>query len=172
MIGVDTGALVEAIRRHRVVELVYRGDPAQSSRIVHPHVLFRTTTGGLCLEALQVSGHSASGHLPAWRQFHLMGILDAKVLDARFETAADFDSDAKRFRPGFWRPSTMAPGGGESMHRLNLLRAELAAPCVPTPPGARARRGVEGSSVGCRISFRLGAPLRPPCGYTANMCSA
>jgi hypothetical protein len=44
----DTGELVDAVRAHRAVELIYRGD----SRIVHPHAVYRSAAGKLCLDGV------------------------------------------------------------------------------------------------------------------------
>jgi hypothetical protein len=95
----DTGALADAIRQRRVVEMVYRGD-GEGSRVVHPHALYRTSAGGLCLDAVQVAGRTRSGRLPAWRQFHLMEIEDVRVLRSRFDIAHDFDPGAEKYRLG------------------------------------------------------------------------
>jgi predicted DNA-binding transcriptional regulator YafY len=95
----DTGSLAEAIRAHWVVELSYRAD-SSGTRIVHPHALYRTTAGGLCLDAVQVSGQTRSGRLPAWRQFHLMQIDEVRVLDVRFHPASDFDPSSEKYRDG------------------------------------------------------------------------
>jgi hypothetical protein len=94
---VDTGDLVEAVRAHRAVELRYRG---QGARIVHPHAVYRTASGGLRVEAVQVSGATSSGTLPGWRDFELMQISDVRVLDVEFELAPDFDRTASRYQHG------------------------------------------------------------------------
>jgi hypothetical protein len=96
----DTGALAEAIRAHRVVEIAYRCDRGAGTRVVHPHALYRTTAGGLCVDALQVSGVSRSGRLPAWRQFRLMDIGEIRVLGAHFDVAPDFDPASGKYRSG------------------------------------------------------------------------
>jgi hypothetical protein len=93
----DTGDLVDAVREHRVVELVYRG---RGSRIVHPHAVYRTSTGKLCLDGLQVSGESSSGRLPGWREFELMKVAEVRVLDARFEPAPDYNPTSTRYEHG------------------------------------------------------------------------
>lgn len=94
----DTGALAEAIREHRVVELVYRGD--RGIRVVHPHALYRTGKRGLCLDGIQVAGQTRSGRLPAWRQFHLMEIQSVRVLEARFQVAPDFEPASEKYGSG------------------------------------------------------------------------
>jgi predicted DNA-binding transcriptional regulator YafY len=93
----DTGALADAIRSHRAVELLYDGDV--TTRIVHPHALYRTAAG-LCLDAVQVAGHTTSGELPAWKRFRLMKIARLRVLEARFDTAPDFDPASDTYSLG------------------------------------------------------------------------
>jgi hypothetical protein len=97
---VDTADLADAIRSRRAVELVYGSDEAGGSRVVLPHALYRTTSGGLCLDGVQVGGRSSSGGLPAWKQFHLMRITSVRVLESRFDPAPDFDPDAPKYRTG------------------------------------------------------------------------
>lgn len=93
----DTGDLIDAVRAHRVVELRYKGrDP----RVVHPHVVYRTSSGALRVEGVQVSGATSSGQLPGWRDFDLMKIADVRVLDAEFEPAPDFNRESERYRHG------------------------------------------------------------------------
>lgn len=93
----DTGDLVEAVRAHRAVELRYRG---QGARVAHPHAVYRTSSGGLRVEGVQVSGVTSSGALPGWRDFELMKISDVRVLDVEFEPAPDYDHTAPRYRHG------------------------------------------------------------------------
>ena len=77
--GVDTGDLIDAVRERRVVELPYEG---RGARIVHPHAVYRTASGALRLDGVQVSGASRSGALPGWRDFDLMRITARLSLDA------------------------------------------------------------------------------------------
>ena len=93
----DTGDLVEAVRAHRLVELEYRG---QGTRLVEPHAVYRTSSGALRVEGIQVSGVTSSGTLPGWRDFALMKITDVRVLDAEFEPSPDYDRDAPRYQHG------------------------------------------------------------------------
>jgi hypothetical protein len=100
LVEVDTGALAEAIRRHYVVELVYAGGGSGAgARLVHPHALYRTTRGGLCLDAWQVAGVSTSP-LPAWKQFHLMKVAGLRATDTQFEPASDFDPNSPKYSAG------------------------------------------------------------------------
>jgi hypothetical protein len=94
---VDTGDLIEAVRAHRVVELRYGGPDA---RVVHPHAVYRSASGPLFLDGLQVSGASRSGSLPGWREFALMRIVDLRVLDAEFEPDPEFNRGSERYRHG------------------------------------------------------------------------
>ena len=93
----DTGDLIEAVRAHRVVELRYGG---REARVVHPHAVYRAASGGLFVDALQVSGASRSGALPGWREFALMRIAELRVLDARFEPDPEFNRASERYQHG------------------------------------------------------------------------
>jgi hypothetical protein len=93
----DTGDLIEAVRAHRVVELCYGG---RESRVVHPHAVYRSASGGLFLDGLQVAGATRSGSLPGWREFALMRIVDVRVLDARFEPDPEFNRGSDRYQHG------------------------------------------------------------------------
>jgi len=94
----DTGDLIDAVRMHRAVELVYRG--GGGVRIVYPHAVYRTASGDLRVDGLQVGGATSSGALPGWRDFNLMKIAEVRVLEAEFEPAPDFNPEADRYRHG------------------------------------------------------------------------
>jgi hypothetical protein len=94
--AMDTGDLVDAVRAHRAVELIYRG----GSRIVHPHAVYRSTAGKLCLDGVQVAGVSRSGALPGWREFELMKIADVRVLETTFDTDTGFKPESEKYRNG------------------------------------------------------------------------
>lgn len=96
----DTGDLVDAVRAHRLVELEYRGRDGVRARIVQPHAVYRTSTGKLRMDGVQVGGHSASGALPGWRSFELMRIAGGRVLDAEFEPDPQYDRDGSKYRHG------------------------------------------------------------------------
>jgi predicted DNA-binding transcriptional regulator YafY len=96
----DTGDLIDAVRAHRAVELLYRTRAGVDARVVHPHAVYRTSSGDLRLDGVQVSGFTRSGPLPGWRAFELMKIADVRVLDVRFEPASDFDSGSSKYRHG------------------------------------------------------------------------
>jgi hypothetical protein len=92
----DTGELVDAVRAHRAVELIYRGD----SRIVHPHAVYRSAAGKLCVDGVQVAGATRSGALPGWREFELMKIADVRVLESTFDTDTGFKPASEKYRHG------------------------------------------------------------------------
>jgi hypothetical protein len=92
----DTGDLIDAVRDRRVVELVYRG----GTRVIHPHAVYRSSAGTLCLDALQVSGESRSGRLPGWRVLKLMQITDVRVLEATFAREPDYAPSADKYQHG------------------------------------------------------------------------
>ncbi len=97
---VDTGDLIDAVRAHRAVEVDYRGRSGPGMRLVHPHAVYRTASGKLCLDAVQVAGETRSGPLPGWRQFELMKVADVRVLEARFDPDPDYDPGAAKYRHG------------------------------------------------------------------------
>ena len=96
----DTGDLIDAVREHRAVELVYRGRTGMGVRLVHPHAVYRTSGGKLFLDGVQVGGQTQSGALPGWREFELMRVVDVRVLDTTFETAPDYNRAAPKYRHG------------------------------------------------------------------------
>lgn len=82
------------------MELLYRGNAGMHLRVVHPHAVFRTSSGKLCMEGVQISGETRSGPLPGWREFELMRVADVRVLDATFVPARDYDATAPKYRHG------------------------------------------------------------------------
>jgi predicted DNA-binding transcriptional regulator YafY len=96
----DTGDLIDAVKAHRAVELHYRGRGGLDTRLVHPHAVYRTASGALRLDGLQVGGATRSGSLPGWRNFDLMRIAEVRVLDAEFQPSADFHRDSEKYRHG------------------------------------------------------------------------
>ena len=85
-----------SVRARHSVELIYGGGDA---RVVHPHAVYRTERGRLCLDAVQVAGPT-SGPLPAWRQFSLMKVVDLRVLDGHFTVAGDYDRRSPKYASG------------------------------------------------------------------------
>jgi hypothetical protein len=96
----DTGDLIDAVKAHRVVEIAYRSGGAARARIVHPHAVYRTAAGKLCLDGVQVGGDSRSGSLPGWREFELMRVADVRLLDSTFSVDAGYNPDSPRYRHG------------------------------------------------------------------------
>lgn len=70
------------------------------ARIVHPHAVYRTSTGKLCLDGVQISGETRSEHLPGWREFELMKVTEVRVLDATFSPAPDYNLTSPRYQHG------------------------------------------------------------------------
>lgn len=93
----DTGDLIDAVRTRHVVELHYRG---RGARVVEPHAVYRTASGALRLDGVQVGGATRSGSLPGWRDFDLMRITDVHVLETTFEPAHDFNRASERYERG------------------------------------------------------------------------
>jgi hypothetical protein len=87
----------EAIAGRQTVFLVYRDG---STRVVQPHVLYRTAKGSVCLDAYQVAGASASGMLPGWREFDLARVSDVEPVGEAFTVAPGFDPRAAKYRDG------------------------------------------------------------------------
>ena len=58
----------DAIASRQTLFLVYRDG---ETRVVQPHVLYRSAKGSVLLDAYQVAGASMSGMLPGWREFDL-----------------------------------------------------------------------------------------------------
>jgi hypothetical protein len=87
----------DAIAQRRPLFLAYRGGP---TRVVHPHVLYRSAAGTICLDAYQVAGASSSGDLPGWREFELEYATDVEPIGDRFELAPGFDPAAPKYRHG------------------------------------------------------------------------
>ena len=87
----------DAIARRHSLFLVY-GDGA--TRVVQPHILYRTAKGTICLDAFQVAGSSSSGRLPGWREFDLARTREIELLEDAFDPAPGFDPGAPKYRHG------------------------------------------------------------------------
>lgn len=96
----DTADLLSAVRAHRAVELQYRSRGSVRTRIVHPHAGYRTSTGKLCMEGVQVGGDTRSGPLPGWREFELMRVVDLRLLETEFELDPDYEPSSPKYRHG------------------------------------------------------------------------
>ena len=90
--------VLRAIRERRVAELRYDDDPV--SRIVHPHVLYRTADGEEHVDAYQIEGPTHSDALPDWRGFALARIRRFEVLAEPFSPAPGYNSSARKYRHG------------------------------------------------------------------------
>jgi hypothetical protein len=90
--------LISAIHERHVVQLRYEGSP--SPRIVHPHVLFRTSTNTECVDAYQISGPTHGGLLPGWRQFDLDKITSLATVEEAFAVAPGYHPEATKYRHG------------------------------------------------------------------------
>jgi hypothetical protein len=91
--------LVAAIRDRHVVELSYQGD-GPLTRLVHPHALYRSSTGKICLDAYQVGGPTRSGSLPMWRVFDLAKLRVVDVLTETFEPDPGYRPSSPKYRGG------------------------------------------------------------------------
>src|SRR6478672_9974949 len=90
----------QAIQDRRPVSLRYEDAP-YGARTVHPHVLFRTSTGKICVDSFQVDGPTSSGGaLPDWRPFNLTRILGAELLEGRFEIAPGLNLASPKYANG------------------------------------------------------------------------
>lgn len=70
-------------------------------RLVHPHVLFRTSTEKICVDAYQVAGATSSGEkVPDWRQMNLAKISGIELLTGTFETAPGLNLAASKYSTG------------------------------------------------------------------------
>ena len=88
--------LASAIGERRVVLLRY-GDASQA-RTCHPHVLFESTAGTMCLDAVQVAGETGQpDSLPGWRQFRFDRIHSVEVLDRRFHPDPELNLSSPKY---------------------------------------------------------------------------
>lgn len=89
-----------AISERRPVSLRYEDAP-EGLRTVHPHVLYRTSTGKICVDSYQVDGPSSSGGpIPDWRPFNLSRILSLELVDGRFDIAPGMNLAASKYANG------------------------------------------------------------------------
>lgn len=92
--------IMRAISERRPVALRYEDAP-HAARTVHPHVLYRTSTGKVCVDSFQVDGPSSSGgEIPGWRPFNLTRILSAELLDGEFEIAPGLNLAGPKYANG------------------------------------------------------------------------
>jgi hypothetical protein len=91
--------VIAAIESRSVVELSYEGD--RGARLVHPHVLYWTSTGKECVDSYQVAGFTGEGGpLPDWRLFNLRKITHFDVLDESFQLAPGYKPNSPKYRNG------------------------------------------------------------------------
>jgi hypothetical protein len=90
--------VVQAIWSRHAAELRY--DDEDELRIVYPHVLYRTESGAVELDAYQVLGPSRSGHLPGWRIFEVERIAEFAAREERFDPPPDYHPDSDRYSHG------------------------------------------------------------------------
>jgi hypothetical protein len=88
-----------AIATRTPLALSYDGDSG-AIRTVHPHVLYVTSTGKICVDSYQVSGPSSSGNLPNWRPFDLTKIQRLSVLGGSFEIAPGLNLASPKYADG------------------------------------------------------------------------
>jgi hypothetical protein len=92
------GQLRAAIMGRQIVELTYEDG---LERTVHPHTLYRTGPGNLCIDAYQMDGASSSGGpLPSWRQFDIEKITSVKTFDVQFAVAPGYNPASPKYRHG------------------------------------------------------------------------
>jgi predicted DNA-binding transcriptional regulator YafY len=89
---------VRAVHDRHVVELVYDGDG--TPRLVEPHVVYRSSTGKVMLDAFQLAGPTHSGAVPGWRQFELDRIARVTIVETPFMPAPDYQPDSDRYGYG------------------------------------------------------------------------
>lgn len=90
--------LATAVRDLRAVRFRYVHAPeAAGERICHPHVLFESSGGAICLDAVQVAGPSSSGSPPGWRTFRLDHVRDLTVTGRRFAVDPEFNLAASKY---------------------------------------------------------------------------
>ena len=78
--------LVDAIVHRRVLVIRYLKDPTTGGRrTIHPHVLYESSPGKICLHAVQLDGDTGPGQtLPGWRPFNVDFVTIESVSDQHF----------------------------------------------------------------------------------------
>lgn len=100
-ISAHAADLATAITHRRPIRMTYMKDPqSQGVRLVHPHALFESTPGTICMHAVQVAGPSSSGRDSelGWRQFDLAYVRDVEILEGRFEVDPGFNPRSDFYR--------------------------------------------------------------------------
>lgn len=92
--------LREAIASRTPVSLCYESTGI-APRTVHPHVLFRASTGKICVDCYQVDGATSSGErIPDWRQMNLAKITQIEPLDGEFDMAEGLNLASPKYSNG------------------------------------------------------------------------
>lgn len=90
----------DAIASRSPISICYDSD-AGTARTVHPHVLYRTSTGKICVDSFQLDGPTSSGGpLPDWRPFNLAKITAIEVLDDTFDIAPGLNLGSPKYANG------------------------------------------------------------------------
>ena len=91
--------LVAAIENSSVVVLRYQKNTETSGeRTVHPHVLYATSAGTVCVHAVQVDGPTSGNEsLPFWRPFNVDHIEIVAVKDEVFTHDKDLNLANRNF---------------------------------------------------------------------------
>lgn len=93
--------LAAAILGRRRVSFTYARDARTAGpRVVSPHAVYRTLTGKVCVQGIQVAGPTSHGgaSLPGWRTFELRMMSGVRELPDAFEVAAEFRPDSPVYR--------------------------------------------------------------------------
>ncbi len=109
----DTANLLDAVRGRRVVELSYRGSHGIGTRIIQPHVVYRTSRGRLCLDGVQIAGDTSSGTLPAGGNSNSCGSL----------TSASSTLGLTQLQVGTHPPRSTRTGSSPPSEAVTLLPA-------------------------------------------------
>ena len=73
-----------AIVNRRRLRISYKGQ--SGTRLVEPHMLYRTPSNRYILESYQVGGYSSGGRVPPfWRPFRLRKVSSVQVVDELFD---------------------------------------------------------------------------------------
>jgi hypothetical protein len=86
--------LARAIRERRLITV---RDGQGRERTLQPHLIYRSQSGEVLLEAYQTGGYSSTGHLPAWRHLKAAAVAEFTVLEARFQVQPTFNPESPLF---------------------------------------------------------------------------
>jgi len=74
-----------AIAGRVVVRITRAKDPAGTSRIGEPHILYESARGRVLVDLYQTGGYSSSERPPMWRLVALADVRSVVLLEERFE---------------------------------------------------------------------------------------